>query len=155
MQQWLFLPVQKESSPSPATSTSSSSASSSASPSITTSSSEISTLLHSTSTASTCLLTLLLILDQIDHFVWNAQIFYLLGNQPSSSIIQFVELIHIVPSDVNFRQAEELVPLGACLNHLAQSKIHPCIAADEMAVESFAILQFNKHRLALRGIEEA
>lgn len=59
----------------------------------------------------------------------------------------------IVPSNVNFWQSEELVAIWTSLHHFFESKIHPGIAADQVAIERFSIFELDQHGMALSGIE--
>lgn len=49
----------------------------------------------------------------------------------------------------------ELVAFWTCLHDLFQRQVHPCVAVDEMAVESFAVLELDKHGVALRRIQQS
>jgi hypothetical protein len=40
------------------------------------------------------------------------------------------------------------------LYNFFQRKVHPGVALDEVAVERFAVLQLNKHRVTLGGIQQ-
>ena len=46
---------------------------------------------------------------------------------------------NIISPYIDFRTSPELVTLGASVNHLFQGEVHPSIAVDQMAVESFPI----------------
>ena len=84
---------------------------------------------------------------------------------------------HVVSLDIDLGQAEESVGFltgklagarytqdtcrglggrhyGTGLDDLPESQIHPGIAHDQMAVEGFAILQLDEHRVALGGREQ-
>lgn len=65
----------------------------------------------------------------------------------------YIVATDIVPSDVNFWQSEELVAIWASLYHFFESKVHPGIAANQVAVEGFSIFELDQHRMALGGIE--
>jgi hypothetical protein len=41
------------------------------------------------------------------------------------------------------------------LNDFLECEVHVCVAADQMAVQSFAILEFDEHRVALRRSEKS
>lgn len=43
----------------------------------------------------------------------------------------------------------------AGLDDLLEGQVHPRVAVDEMAVERFAVLELDEHRVALRGVEQA
>ena len=59
----------------------------------------------------------------------------------------------IVPSDVNFWQSEKLVAIWTGLYHFFESKVHPGIAANQVAIEGFSIFELDQHGMALCGIE--
>nr|POE94526.1 hypothetical protein CFP56_16766 [Quercus suber] len=50
---------------------------------------------------------------------------------------------------------EELVAFWACLHHFFKREVHICVASDQMPVQGFAILELDKHRVALCGGEQA
>lgn len=57
---------------------------------------------------------------------------------------------------VSFKRAgQRLQTYRAGLHDFPQCEVHPCVALDEMAVESFAVLQLYEHRVPLCGIKEA
>ena len=58
---------------------------------------------------------------------------------------------YVVTTDVNFGQLEEAITLRAGLHDLAQNQVHPVVACDEVAVQSFAILELHQHGVALCG----
>ena len=62
---------------------------------------------------------------------------------------------HVISSHIDLGKSKELVAIWTGLHDFLQSKIHPGIAIDEMAVECFPILQFNQHWGALGSIEQA
>lgn len=62
---------------------------------------------------------------------------------------------HIVPSHVCLRQSPKPVPFRTCLDNLLERQIHPSVTVDEMAIERFAILELNKHGVALGRCEQA
>lgn len=56
---------------------------------------------------------------------------------------------YIVSSYVDLWQSEEAVTFRTGLDNLLQSQVHPVVAIDEVTVESFPVLQLDKHRVAL------
>jgi hypothetical protein len=41
------------------------------------------------------------------------------------------------------------------LDDFLECEVHVCVAADQMSVQGFAILEFDEHRVALSGSEES
>ena len=62
---------------------------------------------------------------------------------------------YIVPSHVNLWQSEEFVAVRTGLDDFFQSEVHPGVTVDEMAIECFAVLELDEHRMALGSIQEA
>ena len=62
---------------------------------------------------------------------------------------------YIIPPHIYLLQAEEAVAFGTGLHDLFQDQVHPCVAADEMAIECFAVLELDKHGMALGCGEKA
>jgi len=62
---------------------------------------------------------------------------------------------HVISSDIAFGQSPEFVALRTCLHNFFQSQIHVRIAVNKMAVQCLAVLEFDKHWVALRRGEEA
>lgn len=62
---------------------------------------------------------------------------------------------YIIPSDVTLGQAKEMITLGTRLYDFFQGDVHVGVAADEMAIESFAGFELDEHRVALGCGEEA
>ena len=62
---------------------------------------------------------------------------------------------YVVSAHVAFRQSEELVAVGTCLNDFFEGEVHVCVALDQVAVEGFAVLELDEHGVALGGCEEA
>jgi hypothetical protein len=83
------------------------------------------------------LLTRLLLLDHIHHLIRHSQI------------------LDVVPADVAFRQSEEFVAVGRGLHDFFEGDVHVGVAGDEVAVEGLAGFEFDEHRVALSGGEEA
>jgi hypothetical protein len=61
----------------------------------------------------------------------------------------------VVSSHVAFRQPKELVAFGTRLHDFFEGEVHVSVALNQMAVESFAILELDEHGVALGGGEEA
>lgn len=72
----------------------------------------------------------------------------------SSGTILWEGFLNIIPSDINFRQSEKGGPLWICLDYFFQGEVHPSVAIDQMAVERFAILELDQHRVALSRIQK-
>ena len=66
-----------------------------------------------------------------------------------------MDVTYIVPSNITFRQPEELVALGARLHDFFQRQVHVGVAGDQVAVERFAVFELHQHWVALGGVEEA
>lgn len=64
-------------------------------------------------------------------------------------------MTYVVASDVDLGELEEAIAFGARLNNLLQYEVHPVIAFDQVAVQRLAVLELDKHRVALRRREEA
>lgn len=62
---------------------------------------------------------------------------------------------YIIPSDITLGQAKEMITLGTRLYDFFQGDVHVGVAADEMAIESFAGFELDEHRVALGCGEEA
>ena len=62
---------------------------------------------------------------------------------------------HVVSAHVAFWQSEELVAFGTRLHDFFEGEVHVGVALDEVAVEGFAVLELDEHRVALGGCEEA
>jgi hypothetical protein len=62
---------------------------------------------------------------------------------------------YIVSAHVALRQPEELVAVGTCLHDFFEGEVHVCVALDQVAVESFSVLELDEHGVALGGCEEA
>jgi hypothetical protein len=116
------------------------------------------------------MIALLLLLDDIDNFIWNAKILDLHHpphtvriSDPASAQLVSIGLAdrrgtvqtYIVPAHIDLRYAEEAVAVGTGLDDFFQDEIHPGVAADEMAVEGLAVFELDEHRVALRCGEEA
>lgn len=43
----------------------------------------------------------------------------------------------------------------ACLHNLFQGEVHPCIAHDQVSIESLSVLEFDQHGVALGGVEQS
>ena len=56
---------------------------------------------------------------------------------------------YVVTPYIDFRQAEELVAVGARLHDFFQGEIHPGVAGDEVAVERLAVFELDEHRVPL------
>jgi len=63
--------------------------------------------------------------------------------------------LYIIASDIYLGEPVKLVSPWTGLYDLFQGKIHPCVAANEMAVQCFAILELDQHRVALGSIEKS
>lgn len=59
------------------------------------------------------------------------------------------EKTHVVASDVDFGEPEELVAFRARLDDFFQGQVHPRVTVDEMAVQGLPVLQLHQHRMPL------
>lgn len=83
------------------------------------------------------MLILLLLGDLVDDFVGDAEVF------------------DIVSFHVDFWEAHEFISFRACLHNLFQGEVHPCIAHDQVSIESLSVLEFDQHGVALGGVEQS
>jgi len=60
----------------------------------------------------------------------------------------------VVSADIDFRQPEKFVAFRRCLNDFFEREIHPSVTVHQMAIQGFAILEFYKHGMSLRGRQE-
>lgn len=58
---------------------------------------------------------------------------------------------YIVSADVDFGELKEAVAFRAGLDYFSQYQIHPVVAVREVSVQGFSVLEFDEHRVALRG----
>lgn len=50
---------------------------------------------------------------------------------------------------------ESMEAYRACLHNLFQGEVHPCIAHDQVSIESLSVLEFDQHGVALGGVEQS
>ena len=62
---------------------------------------------------------------------------------------------HCVSPNVALLQFGEAVTFRVGLDDFLEDEVHPGVAGDKMAIKGFAILKFNKHRLANSLLENA
>ena len=59
------------------------------------------------------------------------------------------EETYVVPSDIDLWELEKPVTLGTRLDNFLQDQVHPVVAVGKVAVEGLAVLELDKHRMAL------
>jgi hypothetical protein len=86
---------------------------------------------------SVCVIALLLLFDDIDDFIGDAEIFDLpttVRLAIHAALIGLDRSTYIVPPHVYLWYSEEPVAVWTCLDYFFQDEIHPGVAADEMSV---------------------
>lgn len=62
---------------------------------------------------------------------------------------------YVVAPNVNLREPPKLITFGAGLHDFLEGQVHPGVAIDQVAVESFTVFQFDQHWMALGRGEKA
>lgn len=104
------------------------------------------------------LLIRLLVLNHVDDFVGDAEVFdlathdtYQHSTPPHIRPYGRWVITHVIPPHVAFRQSVELVAVWGGLHDFLQGDVHVRVAGDEVAVEGFAGFELDEHRFALGG----